>query len=106
MGTLRNIRRKIQAERYRFTDHARGEMQDEMCEYCEGKLFPKTVTITHRWKGKFVVIENVPVLVCQLCGERYFDARVMKKIERIARSKSTPSRILQVPVRLYSHITA
>ena len=29
MGTLRNIRRKIQTEHYRFTDHARGEMQDD-----------------------------------------------------------------------------
>ena len=29
MDTLRTIRRKVQAERYRFTDHARGEMQDD-----------------------------------------------------------------------------
>jgi hypothetical protein len=29
MSTLRDIRRKIQAEHYRFTDHARGEMQDD-----------------------------------------------------------------------------
>lgn len=73
----------------------------EMCEYCEGKLIHKTVTITHRWKGKLVVIEGVPVSVCQLCGERYFAARVIKEIERIARSKSEPTRTLQVPVRPY-----
>ena len=79
---------------------------NETCEYCEGKLIPKVVTITHRWKGKLVVIENVPVLVCQLCGERYFDAKVLKRIERIARSKSTPSRFIQVPVRPYSRVPA
>ncbi|MBI4791099.1 MAG: type II toxin-antitoxin system MqsA family antitoxin [Chloroflexi bacterium] len=62
------------------------------------------MTITQRWKGKLVVIENVPVSVCQLCGERYFDARVMKDIERIARSRSRPSRTMQVPVRTYSQI--
>ncbi len=76
----------------------------EMCEYCEGRLVQKTATITHRWKGKFVVIEGVPVSVCQLCGERYFDARVMKEIEHIARSRSAPARTLQVPVRPYTHV--
>ncbi len=76
------------------------------CEYCDGTLVAKKVTVTHRWQGNLVVIENVPTLVCQLCGERYFDARVMKKIERIARSKARPPRLLQVPVRSYSRLAA
>lgn len=80
--------------------------KEETCEYCEGKLVQKTVTLTHRWKGKLVVIEGVPVSVCQLCGERYFHARVMKEVERIARSRSEPTRTIQVPVRSYPQVAA
>ena len=78
----------------------------EMCEYCDGKLIDKLVTITHRWKDTWVVIENVPVHVCQSCGERYFSALVLKKIERIARSRAQPKRTLTVPVRSFAKITA
>ena len=78
----------------------------EMCEYCEGKLIEKLVTITHRWKDNWVVIENVPVRVCQSCGERYFSARVIKEIERIARSRSQPKCTLTVPVRSFTKVAA
>ena len=74
---------------------------NETCEYCEGRLVEKIVTVTHRWKDTFVVIEGVPASVCQLCGERYLSARVLKQIERIARSSSEPTRTLQVPVRSF-----
>jgi YgiT-type zinc finger domain-containing protein len=74
------------------------------CEYCEGHLIEKKVTVTHRWKGTFVVIENVPALVCQLCGERYFSAQVLKQMERIARSRTEPKRVLQVPVRIFQSV--
>lgn len=77
-----------------------------MCEYCERTLTNKLVTITHRWKGNWVVIEDVPARVCQLCGERYFSARVMKEIERIARSKAQPKRTLTVPVRSFTKVAA
>ncbi len=35
MGTLRNIRRKVRAENYEITDHARTEMQDDDLEIAD-----------------------------------------------------------------------
>lgn len=46
-------------------------MQDESCEYCNGEIRAKTVTVHYRHKGKLVLIENVPVRVCQRCAVRY-----------------------------------
>jgi len=45
------------------------------------------------------VIKNVPAGVCQICGEQYFKAPIVKAMERVARSKKKPKEILKVPVR-------
>jgi len=33
------------------------------CEFCDGTLAPRVVTVDWRWNGQLVVIENVPALV-------------------------------------------
>ena len=81
-------------------------MQDERCEYCNGKVSAKKVTVHYRHRGKLVVIENVPARVCRSCGERYYDAVTVEKMETIARQKRAPRRAVLVPIRDFAEATA
>ena len=53
------------------------------CDYCGGRLRRKTVTLDMRRQGRWMVFENLPASVCQECGERYYDAKVLKRVEAI-----------------------
>jgi len=70
------------------------------CHFCGGEVLEKRITIDYRWSDKLMaIIENVPAGVCQVCGEQYFKAEVVKEMERIATSEETPKRMLQVPLK-------
>jgi YgiT-type zinc finger domain-containing protein len=70
------------------------------CHFCGGKVSEQKVTVDYRWGEELItVIKNVPAGVCELCGEKYFKADVVKAMERTARSRSKPKEVLQVPVR-------
>jgi len=70
------------------------------CHFCGGEVLEKRITIDYRWGDKLMaIIENVPAGVCQVCGEQYFKAEVVKEMERIATSEERPKRMLQVPLK-------
>jgi YgiT-type zinc finger domain len=70
------------------------------CHFCGGEVLEKRITIDYRWGDKLMaIIENVPAGVCQVCGEQYSKAEVVKEMERIATSEETPKRMLQVPLK-------
>jgi len=70
------------------------------CHFCGGEVEERRITVDYRWGEQLVaIIENVPVGVCQVCGEQYFKAEVVKEMEKLARSPEKPSRTLQVPLR-------
>ena len=51
------------------------------------------------WSGdKLVIIEGVPVGMCDRCGERYYSAAVLEKMDRIAGRRSKFKRTIKVPV--------
>src|ERR671924_297699 len=94
---IREIRERIRTK---------NKMQDETCEYCNGELRAKTVTVHYRHKGKLVVIEHIPARVCRRCGERYYDAVTVEKMEAIARRKKVAARTLVVPIRDFAKTAA
>lgn len=52
------------------------------CYFCiKGKLKKEKVDIVRWWGKDLIALNDVPALVCQSCGERYFDAKVSQKIE-------------------------
>lgn len=57
------------------------------CEHCGGlvreRVFHREVL---RHKGSFVVLEHVPIGVCEKCGARYFDASVVRRAAEIGRA--------------------
>lgn len=70
------------------------------CHLCGGEVLERRVTVDYRWGEKLiVVIENVPAGVCQACGEQYFKAEIVKEMERVARSKEKPKKIIEIPLR-------
>ncbi len=70
------------------------------CHFCGGRVSEQKITVDYRWGDKLVtVITNVPAGVCELCGEQYFKAPVIKAMERAARSRKKPKQTLKVPVR-------
>ena len=72
------------------------------CEYCDGTVHERIVDrepISHH-RG-IVVLENVPIGVCDKCGAHYYAAAVLHRAESILKSPAPPARTLQVPVEAY-----
>ncbi len=70
----------------------------ESCYFCRrGVLERRRVTVDFRWGAALTVIENVPAKVCNECGERYYAAKVVRKMEGLARA-GRRERELMVPV--------
>jgi len=58
------------------------------------------VVVDYRWGDDLLaIIEDVPAGVCELCGERYFKAAVVKAMERTANSQSRARKTVEIPVR-------
>ncbi|MBN2209062.1 MAG: YgiT-type zinc finger protein [Candidatus Coatesbacteria bacterium] len=51
------------------------------CEFCGGTTVKKVVRKHHWLQGRLYVVENVEAEVCPQCGERYFHAVVLDKID-------------------------
>jgi YgiT-type zinc finger domain-containing protein len=55
------------------------------CVQCGGTVTDSTTTDDYRGgRNHVVLVENVPCGVCQSCGELYFDASVVRRIEMLA----------------------
>ena len=74
-------------------------MYEFSCEHCTGKVRERRVeseAIRHR--SGFVVLENVPIGVCDTCGARYYDASVTRRVAEIGRGLVASDRLIEVPV--------
>ena len=53
------------------------------CSFCGNENIKKSlVEYTYKHDGKYMIFHNVPALQCEYCGEKYFDAKVLKQIEK------------------------
>jgi YgiT-type zinc finger domain-containing protein len=75
------------------------EMYGYKCECCgdivEKRLIGKEV---FKHKNGFVMLENVPVGICNECGYRYYHSTILERVEEIAEGKIVPERIESIPV--------
>lgn len=77
-------------------------LYDFACAYCEGMVRERIVErepISHH-RG-IVVLENVPLGLCDRCGARYYAAPVLKRVESILAKPKPPTRTIEVPVEAY-----
>lgn len=70
----------------------------ERCDFCDGLLYPKTVSIELRIKDQLIVIEGVPAEVCNRCGQKYFAADTDASIEKILSTRPDADKTITVPV--------
>jgi len=50
---------------------------------CDGNLdYGKTNDLVD-FKGRIIIIKNVPCMVCPQCGEEYYDNDTMKRVEEL-----------------------
>jgi len=72
------------------------------CISCAGGTLERDRISTALWRGAdLVVIEGIPALVCQSCGERYFEDEVAMALDMMrdgSGAKEPPARIMSVPV--------
>ena len=69
------------------------------CEYCDGVVKEKLVKKeVFKHKTGFVMLENVPVGVCDKCGYRYYHSTILQGVEEIANGKRLPERTETIPV--------
>ena len=70
------------------------------CHFCGGEVVEKRITIDYRWGEKLVtLVENVPTGICQICGEQYLKAEIVKEMEKLAHSQEKPKKIIEIPLR-------
>jgi len=70
------------------------------CHFCGGRVSEQRVVVDYRWGDELLaIIEGVPAGVCDTCGERYFQAKVVKAMEKTAQSRARAKRTVEVPVR-------
>jgi YgiT-type zinc finger domain-containing protein len=53
------------------------------CSFCGNKNFQDVHTqYLYKHDGKMLIVDNVPCEQCEYCGEQYFEAGVLRKIEQ------------------------
>jgi YgiT-type zinc finger domain-containing protein len=76
------------------------------CAFCGNKHLKNTLTeYTFRHDGSYAIFHNVPALQCEFCGEKYFEAKILKQIEdefHAIQSGKQPTDKIVVPVEDFS----
>ena len=74
-------------------------MYEYKCEYCDGTVKEHIVAReAFKHKTGFVILEEVPIGICDKCGNRYYTAELLHKVEEVAYGKSLPDKSELVPV--------
>jgi len=69
------------------------------CYFCRGEVQKQLIDVIRKRKGQVFIIENVPALVCQKCGERYYTAEVAQGLdETITEGANEIERMINVPI--------
>ena len=59
-------------------------MKEFHCPLCKGKMINGVTDLTIRKGKSVVVIEQIPAVVCEQCGEASIDAQTSQKVYVIA----------------------
>lgn len=57
------------------------------CDLCQGTYQEKSVILSFERDGRSVVVENVPAMVCDRCGDELISAATFRKVEELLESK-------------------
>jgi YgiT-type zinc finger domain-containing protein len=80
-------------------------MVQDTCFCCNGKLRQDKTDFIVNMGNEIVIIKNVPALICDICGERYFSAEISRRIDKVmesyhtgkVKSHTVPAREVELP---------
>ncbi|MCH7755664.1 type II toxin-antitoxin system MqsA family antitoxin [candidate division KSB1 bacterium] len=62
------------------------ENKHDKCYFCKSDgLIEKNVDYSFWWGEKLILFKEVPALVCESCGEKYFRPEISTNMKRIAK---------------------
>ena len=73
-------------------------MTKQKCLSCGGHLEAQRVTRLQQYEGRWILIENVPAMVCRQCGEQYFTPDVRDLVVDLITKGGEPARVESVAV--------
>jgi len=65
---------------------------------CGCELQDRTITHPQEYRGKIVILENVPAELCRQCGEVLLRPDVLERVQQVVWSETAPKRTTRVPV--------
>jgi YgiT-type zinc finger domain-containing protein len=65
----------------------------QRCLYCKGKLEEKLVSRVQEYQGRYFLIENLPALVCNQCGEVFYTPQTHSLVLHLVRANAEPVRV-------------
>ena len=68
------------------------------CAFCEGEKVLRRVRKQHWRKGRLYIVDNVDAQVCRECGEKYFHASVLNRIDAMIDGEHEVKEVLSVEV--------
>ncbi len=78
-------------------------MNRDVCEYCDGTVQQQIVEREiFKHKNGFVVLEQVPLGVCDKCGRRYYDANILHEVDEIATGRRGADRKEVIPFAVHA----
>ncbi len=82
---------------------------EKTCSFCgNSTVAPRLVEYIYRHRGEYMIVTDVPCEECTFCGERYFAAQTLRKIEedfeKVRHGEKTPASSVTVPVERYASL--
>lgn len=69
------------------------------CEVCgTGEREDKLIRYSLSLGDRFVVVEHVPAMVCNRCGETTLTPEVVERLQKTVSTTRTPDRTIETPV--------
>jgi YgiT-type zinc finger domain-containing protein len=83
------------------------EKMTDRCPYCGHDEFEeRRIEYLYSYRGQYLLVPNTPVQVCAKCGMVYYEAAVLKEIERrffaIQQHLEEPDAYIQMPTTVYA----
>ncbi|MCP4398849.1 MAG: type II toxin-antitoxin system MqsA family antitoxin [bacterium] len=82
-------------------------MQKKRCNFCGSNRYEERhIDYLYQYKGDYLLVPNTPVEVCLECGMVYYEAKVLKEIERhffaIQAQTEQPDRYIDMPSKAFT----
>lgn len=71
------------------------------CSFCQGEVEEKKIEYDYRRRSHLLVINDVPTGICRQCGEKYFTAQTLKRLDHVFHNvfdrHHEPDHVLEIP---------